>query len=79
MSQIVINMEELSSVKKKLSFEIPWDEVKSELDNVYKEIGKNAKIKGFRQGKIPRKVLETHFKEHAETETINNIINKFYW
>lgn len=72
-------MEELSSVKKKLSFEIPWDEVKSELDNVYKEVGKNAKIKGFRQGKIPRKVLETHFKEHAETETINNIINKFYW
>ncbi|OGP66306.1 MAG: trigger factor [Deltaproteobacteria bacterium RBG_16_44_11] len=79
MSQVVINMEELSSVKKKLSFEIPWAEVKSELDNVYREVGKKAKIKGFRQGKIPRKVLETHFKEHAETETINNIINKFYW
>ena len=72
-------MEELSSVKKKLSFEIPWNEVKNELDTVYKEVGKKAKIKGFRQGKIPRKVLETHFKEHAETETINNIINKYYW
>ena len=79
MSQVVINMEELSSVKKKLSFEIPWNEVKNELDTVYKEVGKKAKIKGFRQGKIPRKVLEMHFKEHAETETINNIINKFYW
>jgi trigger factor len=72
-------MEELSSVKKKLSFEIPWNEVKSELDAVYKDVGKKAKIKGFRQGKIPRKVLEVHFKEHAEAETINNIINKFYW
>jgi trigger factor len=74
-----MNMEELSSVKKKLSFEIPWDEVKNELDTIYRDIGKKAKIKGFRPGKIPRKVLETYFKEKAENETINNIVNKFYW
>ncbi len=74
-----MNIEELSSVKKKLSFEIPWDEVKNELDTVYRDIGKKAKIKGFRPGKIPRKVLETYFKEQAEDETINNIVNKFYW
>ena len=79
MSQVAMNIEELSSVKKKLSFEIPWDEVKNELDTVYRDIGKKAKIKGFRPGKIPRKVLETYFKEQAENETINNIVNKFYW
>ena len=79
MSQVAINIEELSSVKKKLSFEIPWNEVKNELDAVYRDIGKKAKIKGFRPGKIPRKVLETYFKEQAENETINNIVNKFYW
>jgi len=78
-SQVAMNIEELSSVKKKLSFEIPWDEVKNELDTVYRDIGKKAKIKGFRPGKIPRKVLETYFKEKAENETINNIVNKFYW
>ena len=79
MSQVALNIEELSSVKKKLSFEIPWNEVKNELDIVYRDIGKKAKIKGFRPGKIPRKVLETYFKEQAENETINNIVNKFYW
>ncbi|MGA2525039.1 MAG: trigger factor [Smithellaceae bacterium] len=79
MSQVVMNIEELSSVKKKLSFDIPWNEVKDELDTVYRDIGKKAKIKGFRPGKIPRKVLETYFKEQAENETINNIVNKFYW
>ncbi|MGD0022684.1 MAG: trigger factor [Smithellaceae bacterium] len=79
MSQVAMNIEELSSVKKKLSFEIPWDEVKNELDTVYRDIGKKAKIKGFRAGKIPRKVLENYFKEQAESETINNIVNRFYW
>ena len=57
MSQVAMNIEELSPVKKKLSFEIPWNEVKNELDAVYRDIGKKAKIKGFRSVKIPRKVL----------------------
>ena len=79
MSPVVVKMEELSAVKKKLSFEIPWDEVKDELDAVYREIGKKAKLKGFRPGKIPRNVLETYYKEQAEGETATNIINKYYW
>ena len=79
MSEVAIKMEEISLVKKKLSFEIPWNEVKEELDAVYRDVGKKAKLKGFRPGKIPRKVLEGHFKDHAQEETITNIINKYYW
>jgi len=78
-SQVVIKLEDLSPVKKKMSFEIPWIEVKEELDAAYRNVGKKAKIKGFRPGKIPRKVLETYFKDHAEEDTITNIINKYYW
>ncbi len=79
MSQVVIKMEELSQVKKKLSMEIPWNEVKDELDASYREIGKKAKIKGFRPGKIPRNVLEIYYKEQAEGDAIGNIVNKYYW
>jgi trigger factor len=78
-SPVAIKMEELSPVKKKLSFEIPWIEMKEELDAVYRDVGKKAKIKGFRPGKVPRKVLETYFKEQAEGDAITNIINKNYW
>lgn len=79
MSQMSFKMEDLSPVKKKLSFEVPWEEVKTELDSVYRDISKKAKIRGFRQGKIPRNVLESYFKENAHTETINNLVNKYYW
>ena len=79
MSPVAIKMEELSPVKKKLSFEIPWIEVKEELDAVYRDVGKKAKIKGFRPGKVPRKVLERYFKEQAEGDAITNIVNKNYW
>ena len=79
MSQVVIKIEDLSPIKKKMSLEIPWNEVKNELEVVYQAVGKKAKIKGFRPGKVPRKILETYFKDQAHEETITNIINKYYW
>lgn len=79
MSELSVKLEDISQVKKKISFEIPWAFVKDELENVYRDIGKKAKIKGFRPGKIPRKVLENYFKADAEGETITNIVNKYYW
>jgi trigger factor len=78
-SQVVIKMEDLSPVKKKLSMEVPWNDVKNELDSAYREIGKKAKIKGFRPGKIPRNVLELYYKDQAHEEAMTNIVNKYYW
>jgi trigger factor len=74
-----VKIEDISSVKKKLSFDIPWADVKSELDTVYRKVGKTAKIKGFRPGKIPREILERHYREDAEGETISNLVNRYYW
>lgn len=79
MSDLCVKLEDISQVKKKISFEIPWAFVKEELENVYRDIGKKAKIKGFRPGKIPRKILENNFKTEAEGEAITNIVNKYYW
>ena len=75
---VAVQVEEISPVKKKLLFDIPWMDVKKELDAVYRNVGKSAKIRGFRQGRIPREVLEVYYKEHAEGETISNLLKKFY-
>ena len=77
-NQGVTTIEELTPVKKKLSFEIAWDDVKKELDAAYESVGKSTRIKGFRPGKTPRKILEMHFKERAEGEAITNIISRCY-
>ena len=49
------NLEEISSIKKKLSIEIDSEEVDKKLNDAYGRLAKNAKIPGFRPGKIPRK------------------------
>jgi trigger factor len=76
---IPVRIEDVSTIKKKLSFDISWIEVKKELDSVYKDVGKKAKVKGFRQGKVPRNILESMYKEYAEEETITKLVNRYYW
>jgi trigger factor len=74
-----VKIEDISPVKMKLSFDIPWADVKSELDNVYRKVGKKAKIKGFRSGRIPREILEMYYRQEAEDETVANLVNRYYW
>lgn len=74
-----VKIEEINPVKKKLSFEVPWEDVRKELDSAYVKIGKKARIKGFRPGKTPRRLLETYYKDEAEGEAISSIISRAYW
>lgn len=78
-TSVAVKVEDLSPIKKKLLFDIPWNHVKQELDTVYREVSRTSSIKGFRKGKVPRGVLETYFKNNVEIETTANLVNKFYW
>jgi len=75
---VKVSMDKIDHCKRRLSIEVPVEEVQSEIDSVYSEIAKTAKVPGFRQGKVPRKVLETRFKNDAKEETQKRIITKFY-
>jgi trigger factor len=72
------NVEEISSIKKKMSIEIPEDQVTKEVDSFYKDLGKKAKIKGFRPGKVPRSILERYFKDYVKAEVIQKLIEETY-
>jgi len=73
-----IKIEEISPVKKKISFEISWEEVKKELDAAYRTVGKKARVKGFRPGKTPRHILETYYRQDAEGEAVSNLVQRSF-
>jgi trigger factor len=72
------NVEEISSIKKKVSIEIPVDQVTKEVDSFYGELRKKARIKGFRPGKVPRNILERNFKDYVKAEVIQKLIQDTY-
>jgi trigger factor len=76
---ITVKVDDISPVKKKLLFDVSWVDVKNELDACYRDMNRKAKVKGFRPGKVPRKILESMYKDHVEGEAITNLVNKHYW
>ncbi|MCD4778702.1 MAG: trigger factor, partial [Desulfobacterales bacterium] len=65
-----------STVKKVLHVEIPEKVVVGELDKAYKDLKKNAKVKGFRPGKTPRTVLERLYKKDVNADVSSKLIQE---
>jgi trigger factor len=73
------NVESLSSIKKKINFEIPAQRVSAEVDKAYAEIRKRAAIKGFRKGKVPMALIEKHYGQQMSEDVLKNLINDTYF
>ncbi len=74
-----ITVEELSSVKKKINFEIPAERVSSEIAKAYEKIRKSASIKGFRKGKAPQSHIEKHYCDVMAEDVLRNLFNETYF
>jgi trigger factor len=73
-----VNVEDISSIKKKVSVEIPEDQVMKEINSLYEELRRKAKIKGFRPGKVPRNILERYFKDYVKAEVVQKLVQGTY-
>ncbi len=73
-----VKVEDISAVKKQLSFEVPASRVDEEIEAAYKKLSKTAKVKGFRQGKVPRAVLERHYAPSVEGQVLERLVSDSY-
>ncbi len=71
-----VKIEDVSSVKKEITIEIDAERVDEEIAKTYKKIAKNAKVKGFRPGKVPQKVIEQYYADQMEHEVVNTLIRE---
>ncbi|MCC6766841.1 MAG: trigger factor [Deltaproteobacteria bacterium] len=69
-----VTVEDLSPIKKKLGIALPPEEVQAKIDAAYRGLSQRARIKGFRPGKVPRKVLEQYYGNQVESEVIGELI-----
>lgn len=74
-----VKIEDISSVKKKLSIEVPEQTVTEQIGKAYQKIGKTAKVKGFRPGKVPQAMLEKYYGAQMEEQVLTKLINDTYF
>ena len=75
---IRVECERTSPVTRSLSVEIAPERVSRAFDRAYADLRKNARVKGFRPGKVPRSVLEKLYGDSIpdEIERLNRRLNE---
>ena len=79
-----VHVEEISPVQKKVTIEIPAELVDAEIEKYYAGIQKNAKMLGFRPGKVPMHIIRQNFsdsmphivKHRLYDKTLNKVLEE---
>jgi trigger factor len=69
-----VSVEEVNTTRRKLAIEVPVEQVSSEIDRAFGRVQQNAQIKGFRQGRVPRAILEKYFGDQVRAEVLSQLI-----
>jgi trigger factor len=72
-------VETLGPTRVKLTVEVPFDELKPSMDAAYRKIGQQVRVKGFRPGKVPPRILDQYVGRAAVLEeAVNDALPKLY-
>ncbi len=72
------SLEKISTLERKLNIEVPVSEVQAAFDNAFKQVQKQANIKGFRKGKAPLGTIKSIYGGKIKQDVIQDIIQKHY-
>ena len=75
---MIVSEKKLENSRMELQIEVPEDKIESEYTKVFDRIQKNAKIDGFRKGKVPLEVIIKKFQGSADSEVAENIVRSSY-
>ena len=68
-----VHVEDISSVQKKITIEIPAERVDEEIDKAYSAIQKKAKLQGFRPGKAPMQLIKRTYSDAMRDDVMRSL------
>src|SRR5471032_1984834 len=66
--------QDVSDTQKTLTVEIPSDIVDAEIDRIASGYSKQARIPGFRPGKVPKTIIKQRFREQIHHDVMHDLI-----
>lgn len=71
-------VKKIDSTKREISIEASGDIIRNKFEDVFKKIGQEAKVPGFRLGHVPRDILEKKFSSVAHEYVVKDLIPDLY-
>ncbi len=73
-----VSVESIGSLGRRMMVQLPAEDVEREIDARLKSVGKRAKLKGFRPGKAPMKVIRQHYGAQVRQEVLSELMQSSY-
>ena len=75
---MMVTVESTGSLERKMRVELPAERIEKEIESRLIRVGRSAKIKGFRPGKIPPKVVKQRYGQQIRQEVLSDLMQKSY-
>lgn len=72
-----ISVEEISPVKRSIRIELSKELVSEEFNHILGHLQTDARLPGFRPGKIPLAILKKKFNEKLQSEVLRNLLDEY--
>jgi trigger factor len=73
-----VSVEATGNLERRLRVEVPAERINKEIENRLRRVGKTAKIKGFRPGKVPAKVIRQRYGDQVRQEVLSEMMQTSY-
>ncbi len=75
---MMVSVEATGNLERRMRVEVPAERIEKEIDNRLRRVGRTAKIKGFRPGKVPEKVIRQRYGGQVRQEVISEMMQTSY-
>lgn len=72
------SIEDISSTKKRLLIEIPAEDIEREIQSAYAKAQREARVPGFRPGKVPMNIIVKRYGTAIEAEVLERLVPESY-
>ena len=73
-----VSVESAPGLERRLTIQVPSADIEREIALRLAKVGKTAKLKGFRPGKIPEKVVRKYYGGQVRDEVLSDVIRSSY-
>ena len=73
-----VTVESTGALERRMRVELPIEPIEQQVVLRLKNVGRTAKIKGFRPGKVPAKVVKQRYGKQVREEVLSEILQKSY-
>lgn len=73
-----VTVESTGTLERRMRVELPIGPIEKQVDSRLQKVGRTAKIKGFRPGKVPAKVVRRRYGKKVREEVLGEVVQKSY-